>query len=142
MFNITITKQVPPESIGGKILFATPDGKFFNAKGRQLKHAFSPACAKRRGGSAYPYMVNFGARLCHHLIYETFIGPRTPGMEIDHINGDKFDYSVSNLQEITPAENRRRAKILRQLRAKGIDPTTLTSTELQQHFKTFQQTEL
>jgi hypothetical protein len=62
-------------------------------------------------------------------------------MEIDHINGDKFDYSVSNLQEITPAENRRRAKILRQLRAKGIDPTTLTSTELQQHFKTTKQTE-
>ena len=127
-------KQVPPEIIGGKVLFATPDGKFFNAKGRQLKHNFSQCARDHKRGSCYPIMRWFAARSCHALIYETFIGPRTPGMEIDHINGDKFDYSVSNLQEITPAENRRRAKILRQLRAQGIDPKLLTREQLLETF--------
>ncbi len=129
---LSSAKQVPPESVDGKILFASPDGKFFSAKGRQLKHCFNPATQRRspchHGG--YPRMANFSNRLCHHLIYETFIGPRTPGMEIDHINGDKLDYSADNLQEVTPRENIRRAKILRQLRAMGINPKLLTREQL------------
>ena len=130
-------KQVPPESIGGKVLFATPDGKFFNAKGRQLKHIFSPSSARQTKGSCYPTMRHYANRLCHHLVYETFIGPRTPGMEIDHINGNKLDYSADNLQEITPRENIRRAKILRQLRSMGIDPKLLTREQLLETFKSF-----
>lgn len=66
--------------------------------------------------SAYPGMVNFSNRLCHHLVWETFVGPRTKGLEIDHINGNKLDWSLANLEEVTPAENRRRAKYLRALR--------------------------
>ncbi len=62
-------------------------------------------------------MKNFtGVCLCHHLVYETWIGPRTPGMEIDHLNGYIYNWSASNLQEVAPAENIRRAKILRKLR--------------------------
>ncbi len=127
---LSSAKQVPPENIGGKVLFATPDGKFFNAKGLQIKHCFNPGMVNHKGGSAYPKMGWYANRLCHHLIYETFIGPRTPGMEIDHINGDKLDYSADNLQEVTPRENIRRAKILRQLRAMGIDPKLLTREQL------------
>ena len=119
-----IIKQVPPESVGGKILFAGTDGKFYNAKGRELKPHFSPSWQKSRPNmhSAYPRMTNFAARLCHHLMWETFVGQRTKGLEIDHINGNKMDWSLDNLEEVTPAENRKRAKLLRILRSLGRDP--------------------
>ena len=109
-------KQVPPESVGGKILFAGTDGKFYNAQGRELKPLIIEPRNRKCCHSRYPFMRDFKARLCHHLIYETFVGPRTKGMEIDHINGNKMDWSLDNLQEVTPAENRKRARILRILR--------------------------
>ena len=130
---IPIIKQVPPESVKGKILFAGTDGKFYNAAGKELKPHFSPAMRSNKPythGGAYPTMAAFANRLCHHLIWETFVGPRKKGMEIDHINGDKLDYRPSNLQEVTPAENRRRAKILRAMRAVGLDPRTYSREEL------------
>ena len=55
-------------------------------------------------------------------------------MEIDHINGDKLDWSLANLEEVTPAENRKRAKILRAMRAAGNDPTTIPPAELKAIF--------
>ena len=115
---IPIIRQVPPESVGGKTLFAGTDGKFYNAAGKELKPTFSPSSQRNRPNmhSAYPNMRQFGARLCHHLIWETFVGPRTPGMEIDHVNGDKMNWSLENLEEVTPAENRKRAVILRAMR--------------------------
>ena len=128
------------ESTGGKILWAHPDGYFLNARGQKVKHTYCPAM--QRGytanhpssgghtGSIYPIMRRYGAKLCHHLMYEAFYGPRTKGMEIDHLNGNKLDYRPSNLQEVTPAENRRRAKILRAMRAAGLDPSTYSRDEL------------
>ena len=130
---IPIIKQVPPESVKGKILFAGTDGKFYNAAGKELKPHFSPAMRSNKPythGGAYPCMRHFGARLCHHLIWETFVGPRKKGMEIDHINGNKMDWSLDNLREITPMENRRCAKILRAMRAVGLNPATYTREDL------------
>ena len=114
--NVPIIKQVPPECVGGKTLFVGTDGRFYNAAGRELKPHWNHAMATRKKGHSYPDMCNFNNRLCHHLVWETFVGPRTPGLEIDHINGDKFNWSLENLQEVTPAENRRRARILRVIR--------------------------
>ena len=131
MLTIPIIKQVPPESVKGKILFAGTDGKFYNAAGRELKPNLSPASTyAHKGGSAYPRMRHFANRLCHHLVWETFVGPRTPGMEIDHINGNKMDWSLDNLRQITKAENVRCAKILRAMRAVGLDPTSYKQEEL------------
>ena len=85
-------------------------------------------------GIAYPCMRHFGGQRCHHLIWETFIGPRTKGMEIDHVNGNITDWSLANLEEVTPAENRKRAKILRAMRAAGTDPTTIPPARLKTIF--------
>lgn len=132
---IPINKQVPPESVGGKTLFAGTDGKFYSAKGQELKPCTNPASTfAHKGGSAYPQMRNFGNRLCHHLIWETFVGPRTKGMEIDHLNGNILDWSLANLEEVTPAENRKRAKILRAMRKAGTDPTTIPQSQLKAIF--------
>ena len=144
MLQVPIIKQVPPESVKNKILFAGTDGKFYNAAGKELKPHFNPAMQRgtrnaRFSGSCYPIMVNFGNRLCHHLIWETFVGPRTPGMEIDHINGNKMDWSLDNLEEVTPAENRKRAKILRILRnVIGRDPLKMSRDELLHLFNKYE----
>ena len=132
--NIPVIKQVPPELIGGKILYCSDHGKFFSAQGRELKPTFNPGMQNHKGGSAYPKMRQFSNRLCHHLVWETFVGPRTKGLEIDHINGDKMNWSLANLEEVTPAENRKRAVILRAMRACGNDPKNHTPEYLKRIF--------
>lgn len=47
--------------------------------------------------------------LVHRLVVENFIGEIPDGMEVDHINGDKEDNSVCNLEIVTPKENIKRA---------------------------------
>ena len=41
----------------------------------------------------------------HRLMWESFVCPITPGMVIDHINADKKDNRLSNLQMMTYSEN-------------------------------------
>ena len=75
-------------------------------------------------------MRDFGAKLCHILIYEAWVGERTPGMQIDHINGIPTDNRADNLQEVTPAENNRRRTLLNKLRKAGINPAKLSLPRL------------
>ena len=141
--NGTIVKKCPTV----KPLYCSKDGRFFSVRNMQitdggcimheLKPHFNPGKQNLKGGSAYPEMHNFGARLCHHLIWETWVGPRTKGMEIDHINGDKMNWSLDNLEEVTPAENRKRAVLLRELRLNGRDPKKMTRGELQAIFRKY-----
>ena len=65
-------------------------------------------------------MRNFGNKKCHILIYEAWIGPRTPGMQIDHLNGNVLDYRARNLEQVSPKENMRRSKRLQALRGMGM----------------------
>ena len=125
-------KQVPMELIGGKILWAHPEGYFVNQYGQRLKHAFPPCYTNVRPNmhGMYPKLWNFGNRTCHFLICTTFHGPRPEGYQCDHLNGDILDYSAANLEWVTPKENYRRAKILRALRKAGRDPKTIPYDEL------------
>ena len=88
-------------------------------------------------------MRHFDGKNCHVIIALTWIGPRPTyfdrqgqlcQMEIDHLNGDILNWSADNLQYVTPSENHRRSHILRQLRQQGIDPTTLTRSQLLEIF--------
>ena len=125
-------RPVPPELIDGKILFAHPDGYFVNKHGRKLKHTYSPAMqtSDYTHGGAYPFMRQFSKKNCHVLMCSTFHGPRPEGYQCDHLNGNILDYSATNLEWVTPAENIRRAKILRALRAIGRDPKLIPYDEL------------
>lgn len=48
-------------------------------------------------------------QLVHRVMWETFVGPIPEGMQIDHINGDKTDNRLENLELVTCKENVRRA---------------------------------
>lgn len=41
----------------------------------------------------------------HRLVYQTWIGDIPEGMSVDHIDGDKTNNHVNNLQLLTPEEN-------------------------------------
>ena len=121
--------------------YVTPYGRFFHLTERGLHEAkvkFPPSCAVGRPNmhSAYPYICPLkGNRYdCHRFIWEAYKGRRRKGMEIDHINGNKFDWRLSNLEEVSPAENRKRAQILREMRRCGNEPCNLTSAELKRIF--------
>ncbi len=45
----------------------------------------------------------------HSLVASTWIGPRPPGMEIDHIDGNPENNNIANLEYVTPQENMKRA---------------------------------
>jgi hypothetical protein len=45
------------------------------------------------------------AQYLHSLVAELFIGPRPDGAEVNHIDGDKTNNRVTNLEYVTHAEN-------------------------------------
>ena len=48
----------------------------------------------------------------HALVSHAFLGPRPEGMEVNHRDGDKRNNRLSNLEYVTPAENRDHARAL------------------------------
>lgn len=78
----------------GKNLYVTSSGRFFRENGREIfgsKHL-----------SGY---VVVGSKLAHRLVWEAFNGEIPSGMEIDHINTNKQDNSLSNLRLVTHKDN-------------------------------------
>ncbi|MDV3636725.1 hypothetical protein CMU84_16350 [Elizabethkingia anophelis] len=67
-------------------------------KGKTLK-----SCIAQNGYS----IVNIKSKTnyIHRLVYEAFKGEIETGMTINHINGNKQDNSISNLEKVTYSEN-------------------------------------
>ena len=110
----TIIKLIPPELIGGKTYYADSDGNIRNAKGRIRKPDFNKAMQNHKGGSCYPVVEIAGKkRTIHILICTTFWGPRKPGQECHHLDGNKFNNRPTNLIFLDPDEHRRFDKAMR-----------------------------
>ena len=44
-------------------------------------------------------------RRAHRIVWESFVGPIPPGMQINHKNGIKGDNRLENLEVVTPSQN-------------------------------------
>ena len=148
----TIVRKCPTD----KPLYCSREGKFYSVHNRlragasylcsatddgwilrEVKPNFSPAmrtpgrhCFNGKRGCVYPIMRQYDKQMCHKLVALTWIGPRPEGMEIDHLNGDILNWSADNLEYVTPAENRKRARLLQVLRSIGRDPKQMSREEL------------
>ncbi len=91
---------------------------------RLTKAGWNPECRPHKilkgklGGNQCPRLF---VKLCrpeqihavyiHHLVAEAFLGECPVGMERNHKNGDCFKNWASNLEFVTPWENKRHAKV-------------------------------
>ena len=85
--------------IGGKVFYVTSNGEVYSET-RKYK------CQRYLNGYVYVNLNNEGKYL-HRLVWETFNGKIPEGMEIDHINTNRFDNRLSNLRLVTSSENKR-----------------------------------
>ena len=118
-----------------------PCGEYLTDDGwvlHEIKPCFAVPKNPKVCHTRYPFMRRFGNRTCHMLMALTWIGPRPEGYQCDHINGDILNWSADNLQYVTPAENRKRAKLLRVLRSIGRDPKQMSREELLSIFEKYE----
>lgn len=133
-------KQVPPDFIGGKILWAHPDGYFLNAQGQKVPDD------NRNPSSINPTWKSHGCypkdratnKLMHHLMALTYYGDRPIFTDKNgktyvgichHLIPDRLDYRPANLlcwltrEQHTEADRRQSAlrKVLPDLHEIGYD---------------------
>lgn len=57
-------------------------------------------------GMKWGYPSHFRLGSYHRVMAECFLGGIPEGMEVNHINGNKGDYRLSNLEIVTPSQNK------------------------------------
>ena len=139
----TQVKLCPLERTKGIPIYCSKSGLFFSyASGalRQVRpYVNRHFKSKRNVHSDYPKLQYYlGNGRCHMLMALTWLEPK-PGKNyvVDHLNGNIFDWSLDNLQWITPTENRKRAKLLRVLRSIGRDPRKMSRNDLLEIFNKY-----
>ena len=94
-----------------KDYYATTDGEILSFKGKQPR--FIIQCKHGRGYTQFIVCNGKGkvkSYLTHRFVYECFYGEIPEGMQIHHIDHDKQNNVLDNLQMVTDAENKMHAK--------------------------------
>jgi hypothetical protein len=81
---------------------------------KQTSKKFNRTLKCRVGTAGYRYcsLSELGktyTKYVHHLVAETFVGPRPTNYDVSHENDDKLDNRACNLKYRTQADNTRRA---------------------------------
>ena len=53
----------------------------------------------------YSVFINGSTKFVHRIVAQQFINPNIEGMDVNHINGNRIDNRIENLEIITHAEN-------------------------------------
>ena len=97
---------MPPLILGGiAVEYTIKNGEVFNANGKRL------GCKDKVSGYIQlTILTKLGSKpyKAHRYIWEHYNGPIKPGLEIDHINGNRADNRIENLQAVTKEQNNNR----------------------------------
>ena len=137
----TEVRLVPIVRTNNHPLYASKDGRVFSLHGKSY-YPLRPTvtnypCNRANGRRKQKYLKmtkTYGYILVHTAVALAWIGDKPAGLEVcyvvDHLNGITTDNRAENLQWVTPAENEKRAKLLRVLRSIGRDPRKMSREEL------------
>ena len=129
---IYIAKRVPLEHalprgwpLSKPQLYVTRAANFFSLSSNGLSsvkpdYALCSEASRKKGSIwKYLFMRHFDSIRCHKAVYWAWKGAVPAGCQIDHKDGNPLNNHIDNLEDVTPAENRRRAMRLRRLRKLG-----------------------
>lgn len=113
--NGTTIKPLPIEYQNGYAgkYYAGNDGEIYSTK-RNNTHTLAIGDTMHRllfSDNGRGYLIAFNNKTQHELIAAAWIGPRPDGYEIDHIDGNPKNNKPSNLEYVTPFENKYRALV-------------------------------
>lgn len=91
--------------------YATTDGEVISFKGKQPK--FIIQCRHGRGYTQFLVSEKGKQKsyLTHRFVYECFYGEIPEGMQIHHIDHNKENNKLDNLQMVTDEENKLHSKL-------------------------------
>jgi hypothetical protein len=117
-----------PEFVG---YYVTPTGRVYSSLSGTLREktptlkpqGYYTTSIQIRTGKTY------GAYYLHQLVAETYLGARPTGLVINHIDGDKTNNNIENLEYVTQNENVYQGRIKRRrARPYVVEAPPITST--------------